>query len=253
VLIYLRLRDELGVSFWGWYTHGYFRHYGIIGGGPLWFIELLLIFSVLYVVWRLLFRPKVAPPATVPRFASSRAVALFALLLGVVTFFVRLVFPVNTTFTPLNLQFANFAQYIALFILGLVAYRRNWLAALSDATGKLWLGIALLLIALNGPVQLLMGAAEPTGTFLGRLTWQSLLSAEWEAFVCVGMCIGLLYFFRRRLGHQGRVARELSRTAYTAYLIHEPVITFLALFAEGVVICSSSPWLPWWRSRSALA
>jgi len=236
VLIYLGLRDELGVSFWGWYTHGYFRDYGIIGGGPLWFIELLLIFSVLYAVWRLLVRPKAAPPATVPRFASSRAVALFALLLGMVTFLVRLVFPVNTTFAPLNLQFANFAQYIALFILGLVAYRRNWLAALPDATGKLWLGIALLLIVASGPLIALMGAAESAEPVPGGEVFSSLLSAVWEAFVCVGMCIGLLYLFRRRLGHQGPVGRELSRTAYTAYLIHEPIITFLALFAEGVVI-----------------
>lgn len=235
LLLYLGQQDDLGVSFWGWYARAYFRDYGIIGGGPLWFIETLLIFSALYVVWRLVFRRKAPPPAAAPRFPGSRAVALFAFLLGLAGFLVRLAFPVNTRFEPLNLQFANFAQYTALFILGLVAYRRGWLAGLSDATGKLWLGLALLLIALNGPAQLLMGASAPTGTFLGRLEWQDLVSAEWEAFVCVGMCIGLLYFFRRHLNRQGPLAQELSRTAYTAYLIHEPVITFAALSAEGVM------------------
>jgi glucan biosynthesis protein C len=235
LLIYLGMRAELGTSFFRWYTGAYFHDYGIIGGGPLWFIETLLLFSAVYVLWRLVFRPKTLPPAA-SGFPSSRVVALFALLLGVASFLVRLAFPVNTRFAPLNLQFANFAQYIALFILGLVAYRRNWLNALSDATGRLWLGIGLLLIALNGPVQLLMGAAEPTGSFLGGLTWQSLLSAEWEAFVCVGMCIGCIYFFRRRFDRQGPLVRELSRSAYTAYLIHEPVITFLAVFASGVML-----------------
>ncbi|HNS50233.1 MAG TPA: acyltransferase family protein [Anaerolineae bacterium] len=236
LLIYLGLRDELGVSFWAWYTHGYFRDYGLIGGGPLWFIETLLIFSALYVVWRLVVRPAAPAPAAESRFPRSRTIALFALLLGLASFLVRLQFPVNSRFAPLNLQLANLPQYIALFILGLLAYRRRWLSTLSDATGKLWLGIGLLLIALNGPVQLLMGAAAPTAPAPAGEVLMSLVAAEWEAFVCVGMCIGLVYFFRRHLDRQGPLARELSRTAYTAYLIHEPVVTFAALFAAGVMI-----------------
>ena len=67
VLLYLGQRDDLGVSFWAWYTRGYFRDYEILGGGPLWFIETLLIFSVVYVVWRLAFRRKAAPPVAAPR------------------------------------------------------------------------------------------------------------------------------------------------------------------------------------------
>lgn len=236
LLIYLGLRDELGVSFRAWYARGYFRDYGVIGGGPLWFIETLLIFSALYVVWRLAFRPTAPAPAADSRFPRSRTIALFAFLLGIASFLVRFAFPVNTRFAPLNLQFANFPQYIALFILGLVAYRRRWLTTFTDATGKLWLGIGLLLIALNGPAQLLMGAAAPTAPAPAGEVLASLLSAEWEAFVCVGMCIGLAYFFRRYLDRQGPLARELSRTAYTAYLIHEPAITFAALLAEGLIV-----------------
>jgi glucan biosynthesis protein C len=54
--------------------------------------------------------------------------------------------------------------------------------------------------------------------------------------MCIGMSIGLISLFRRRLDRQGSLARELSRSAYTAYLIHEPVITFLAVLTAGVLI-----------------
>ena len=49
------------------------------------------------------------------------------------------------------------------------------------------------------------------------------------------MCIGLIYTFRRRFDHQGRLARYLSRNAYTVYLIHEPVVTAIALESIGVM------------------
>ncbi|MGE5223564.1 MAG: acyltransferase family protein [Omnitrophica WOR_2 bacterium] len=234
LLIYTGMRP--GGSLWEWYTRTYFRDYGIIGGGPLWFIEILLIFSAVYVLARLLVRTASSISGSQAHFPSNRSIFLFAVLLGIASFLVRTVSPVNNTFAPLNLQFANFAQYIALFIAGLVAYRRNWLSALPDAAGKLWLGIAVLLILIYAPLGLLAGGSENKELFLGGWHWQSLVFALWEAFLCVGMSIGLVSLFRRSLNRQGRLAQELSRSAYTAYLIHEPIITFLAVFAAGVLI-----------------
>jgi surface polysaccharide O-acyltransferase-like enzyme len=223
-------------SLWGWYTREYFRDYSIIGGGPLWFIEILFIFSVLYVLARILAQPRPALPAREGRFPGNAAIALFALQLGVASFLVRLVSPVNDTFAPLNLQFANFAQYIALFVVGLIAYRRNWLATLPDTAGRLWLGIAVLLILLYGPLAVVGGATKSVEPFLGGWHWQSLLFALWDAFLCVSASIGLISLFRRRLNSQGPMAQELSRSAYTAYLIHEPVITILGILAAGAMI-----------------
>jgi glucan biosynthesis protein C len=235
-LIYLGTGLGPNRSFWAWYSGEYFRVYGIIGGGPLWFIEVLLLFSVVYVLVRLLTRFRPVRPLATARFPGNGVIALFALLLGAASFLVRLVSPVNESFSPLNLQFANFAQYIALFVLGLVAYRRKWLAALPDAAGRLWLGIAIVLILIYPPMALLTDAAENEQLFLGGWHWQSLLLASWEAFMCVSMSIGLVSLFRRRLDRQGGLAWELSRSAYTAYLIHEPVITFLAVLTAGVLI-----------------
>ena len=236
LFIYFGMDQGTG-SFGSWYTADYFQDYGWIGGGPLWFIEVLLLFSLFYVIWMRLTKYRPAVLIVDARFPSSRAIALFALLLGSCSFLVRLVSPVNDTFTPLNLQFANFSQYIALFIVGLTAFRRNWLSRIPLAAGRLWLGIGLALVLLYGPLAVLAGAAtEDMSFFLGGLHWQALMFAMWDAFLCVSMCVGLLYLFHSRLNHQGAVAHEFSRGAYATYLIHEPIITSLVVLTAGLLI-----------------
>jgi glucans biosynthesis protein C len=206
-----------------------------IGAGPLWFVEVLLILSLAYVLWRL-FRPNppVPPVDTESRFPGNAAIALFALLTGVGAFLVRLVFPVDWNFSLLNLQFPFFVLYIALFIVGLVAYRRNWLLGLPDVQGKLWLGIAIALILLFVPMALIGGAMENDLPFKGGLNWQAMAYAQWEAFLCMGMSIGLIYLFRRYLNRQVRLARFLVPNAYIAYIIHAQVITATALALRNV-------------------
>jgi surface polysaccharide O-acyltransferase-like enzyme len=210
----------------------------VIGAGPLWFVEVLLIFTLVYALWRRFFRPNPpAPPVdTESRFPGNAAIAVFALLTGVGAFLVRLVFPVDWNFSLLNLQLPFFVLYIALFIVGLIAYRRNWLLGLPDAKGKLWLGISIALILSFVPMALIGGAVENDQPFKGGLNWQAMAYAQWEAFLCMGMCIGLIYLFRRYWNRQGRLAKVLSPNAYIAYIIHAPIITFTALLLRTVDI-----------------
>ena len=73
------------------------RFEGLIGAGPLWFVEALLIFTVVYVAWRRFFRPNapVPPVKTDSRFPSSKAIVLCAILMAVATFAVRLWHPMG--------------------------------------------------------------------------------------------------------------------------------------------------------------
>ncbi len=208
----------------------------LIGGGPLWFVEVLLIFTIVYVAGRRLFRPNapVPPVQTDSRFPGSKVIVFFAVLMAAVTFLIRLWHPVGWSFSPLNLQFPFFVQYIALFVVGLIAYRRNWLASLSDATGKRWLAVAIVLILLFVPMAIVGGAMESDEPFRGGPYWQAAAYALWESFVCAGMCIGLIYLFRRYMNRQGRLAKFLSPNAYTAYIIHAPIITATALVLRTV-------------------
>jgi len=149
---------------------------------------------------------------------------------------VRLWRPMGWAFLPLNLQLPYFAQYIALFVVGLIAYRRNWFLGLPDSVGRRWLAIAVLLILLFPVMALAGGVIADDTPFLGGWHWQALAYALWESFLCLSMCIGLIYLFRRYINRQGGLEKFLSRNAYTAYLIHEPVITVLALAAASVAL-----------------
>ncbi len=239
VYVGLVLAYDLQLSLWEWITTEYFTKYGqpVLGAGPLWFVEVLLIFSLLYVLWRLVFRDRPADSAVDAPFPGNGAIAVFALLLGVAGFAFRLVFPMDDyLFKPLNLQLGFFAQYIALFVLGLIAYRRNWLLGLPDKTGRLWLGLAVLLILVRLGLQLAMDTGAMTGALVkGGWHWEALTYALWESFMCMSMSIGVIYAFRRYLNHRGKLADFLVPNAYTAYIIHALVITSVALIARDLL------------------
>lgn len=238
LLLYAGLSNygDLSLSFVEWYSRQYFREYSLIGGGPLWFISALLLFSVLYAIVRLLMPSRPAQPAAESRFPDNGAIALFALMIALASFIVRLWFPSDWDYSPLAFQFADFPQYIALFIVGLVAYRRNWLLGLPQAVGRRWLPIASALILLYPVIGILGGALTDDTPFKGGWHWQALLSAMLQSFLCLSMVISVIYLFRRYLDRQGLLARFLSRNAYTAYLVHEPVITFAALVAMSLML-----------------
>ena len=114
----------------------YFRGLSSIGDGPVWFLEELLIFCIFYALWRLLaervlHRAKIDQPAAA-NLPGNWTIAAFALGIGVVTFGVRLWAPSGMWFEPWHLEFARAPQYIALFVVGLVAYRGNWFERFSE-------------------------------------------------------------------------------------------------------------------------
>jgi glucan biosynthesis protein C len=228
---------DAGLTFWRYFPGQYFRTNALIGHGPLWFVEILLIFSLVYVLWRLATRSRPAQPVVEAPFPANGTIALFALLLGIAGFLVRILFPMDGyTFRPLNLQFGFFAQYIALFVLGLIAYRRNWLVSLPGKTGRFWLRIGLLSILLWAPMMFTNGAVDGNISFKGGANWQAGLYALWESFMCVSMCIGVIYAFRRYLNQADKISSLLVPNAYTAYLIHAPLITYLAFAVRDVML-----------------
>jgi glucans biosynthesis protein C len=243
LFVYALRFKELNMPFWQFLVSKYFAGNPWIGAGPLWFVEVLLLFSLIYVLWRWATRSRPAPPPASCPFPSSRAIALLALLLAVGIFLVRIPMPMDSfTFGPLNLQLPFFVPYIALFVIGVLAYRRNWLAGLPDRTGRGWLIAAIVLCLAWIPMMLTNGAAEGEVSFKGGLTWQALVYAFWEAFFGLSACIGVVYVFRRFFNRRGKVAGFLAPNAYTAYIIHAPVITFLAIAVKDLMLYPLLKW-----------
>jgi glucan biosynthesis protein C len=203
--------------------------------GPLWFVEALLILSFLYVLWRLLFKLATTLAPSESKAPSNWAVAGFATVLGVLTFVVRIWLPAGRDFNFLGLQFPFFVQYIALFVAGILAYRRDWFSGLTAAQGKVWLRIVLVLIPLFVVLFVAGGALEGNlDPFMGGVHWQSLAFSAWEQFMCLAMVVTLLVWFRTRFNRQGPLAKKLSAAAYATYVFHLPVIVLLALALRGI-------------------
>ena len=242
LFVYALYYREINKPFFQYFPGDFFKTEPLLGGGPLWFVEVLLIFSLVYVLWRLFTPSRPAAADVETAFPGNGSIALFALLLAAAGFIVRLAFPIGYNFRPLNLQFPFFAQYIALFIVGLMAYRSNWLVNLPEKTARLWLWISILLILLWAPLMIAVGAVENEDPILGGWNWQALVVALWESFLCVSMCISVVQIFRRSFNTQGKLAGFLAPNAYTAYIIHAPIITFLAIWTQGIALYPLLKW-----------
>jgi glucan biosynthesis protein C len=201
-----------------------------LGFGPLWFVELLLYFVLAYVVWR-----AVKPNPTKARgFPRDSLIVLFGLLLGVVTFAVRVVFPIGYVLDILGFQLPFFPQCIALFLVGLVAYRGNWVMTISKERGRLWGRVAVVLLLLM-PVLFLVGSINVgLAPFGGGWTWQAAAFAFWEQFFCVAVSIGLTVWFREKVNFQTRFTKALSQSSYVAYLLQAPILVYLAIALQSL-------------------
>jgi surface polysaccharide O-acyltransferase-like enzyme len=196
-----------------------------LGFGPLWFIEALFFATLLYVVWRLVFRS----PSKTRIVPSNLTIALLTIALGAASFTVRIWLPVGYVLNPFGFQLPFFPQYVAFFTVGIIAFRGNWLLNMPTKTGMLWLRIAaVLLVVLLGSIAF----AAVTGTvslFFGGLTWEAAFFAFWEQAFAVSVSIGLIVWFREKLNFQNRLMKLLSDNSYAAYFFQAPILIGLAL------------------------
>lgn len=224
--IYPLWRDEVvrqgaEPSYWRFYLQTW-------SPGPMWFVEVLLLFSAGYVLWRGMSRR--VRPAREAAPLGAPAIIGFTAGLALATYLWRIVVPVGAYVPVLGLPTpAYLPQYAALFTVGLLAARRGWLEGLSRTAGRF--GFTAAAVA---AVALLLVLGSSGDAFLGHGTWQSLVVATCESALAVGMILGLLVLFRERLGDQGPRRRFLSDHAYTVYVTHPVVLVALGYALSGV-------------------
>ena len=228
---------ELGNPYTGFDLIGF-----LSGTGVMWFAVALFFFSLLYGLVRLILR-RPAPASGGKQLEPSLANAVvLILIISVSAFLIRIVQPIGTSI--LNMQLCYFASYIALFVVGILAYRNNLFAGISYRTGKRWLigGIVLGFLAWLAIV-ILATATGTTAALNGGLTWQSAGFSLWESFVAVAMSIGLIAVFREKFNRQSHPVRTLSDNSFAVYMFHPPIIVAVTLLFSPVALNPVVKWV----------
>jgi fucose 4-O-acetylase-like acetyltransferase len=230
VTVYWLLRDfadpsrpSLRQAYWPYLLSDRF----LSGSGPMWFAVALLLFSVLYGLVRVISAKSAVtdPEGALP---NDAYVIGLAATIGLATFLVRIVQPMGTSI--LNMQLCYFSQYIALFCVGIIAARRNWLFRLPYVFGRRWFCLALSLgILLWMALIFVIVQTHTEAKLSGGFTWQSAAMSFWESFFCVGVCLGLIVVFREKFNRQGPLVQWLSANSFSVYLFHTPILIAITL------------------------
>lgn len=219
-----------------------FRHIypDLIGIGPLWFIAMLLLFNMGYAVWRLLKGQQTSSLMTESPAPSYLGIGIFILILAAVTFLIRMVIPLGKSVSEFP-TLAYLPQYLTFFVIGTVAYRRNWFRNSSGFMGAagfvtaLVAGVALFPLAFSGSL-FSLELTEALGNAMGNGHWQSAVYALWDSIFAVGMCLGLITLFRRFFNGQGKFGKFLARHGYSVYILHIPIIVVIAYMLRDIAL-----------------
>jgi fucose 4-O-acetylase-like acetyltransferase len=198
---------------WGeFFTREYWHFFF---SGHMWFVGQLLVYAVVYAVWR---RWRPVANGSVPKPPGHRELVLYMLALAAASFAVRIFYPVDFWFEIPFFRFepAHVLQYVSLFWLGHVAHRGAWLDRLDAKVGMTWFRIGLGAIAFRYAINL---AGLPIPLAGGGLKWATLNWALLEAVICTGMCVGLLTWLRER-GDRGAAVAAWAPDTYATYTIH---------------------------------
>jgi hypothetical protein len=237
--------SALGIKPWsnipalqGSFLNYYSSHFQSLGGivdfltftGPMWFLLVLLIFTALYTLWRKIIKldsiqkhiPKTFP---IPRYLF---LLLLAIVLGCVTFAVRLGSPIDDNL--LGIPFAFIVQYLMMFSMGVIIVRYDWLEKISKYHTKIWsITIATAIALFYLYFFLFLGMDSDLRVLLGGPSLHALAFALLDNIICMGMVFILIPIFYKKFNHQKALTRNLSSSAYHMYLIHAPILILVSL------------------------
>ncbi|WP_088226182.1 acyltransferase family protein [Desulfosporosinus sp. FKB] len=216
-------------------THGFVINTtaSLFALGPMWFAVMLLVFDLGYLAWRTVVKNR--PERSIPEnhtMLTFPRVALFTLALAAVSYLFRIAVPYGI---PV-LEFPSLGylpQYLTFFLIGMLALRQDWLRTVSGSLGKIGFVLAVLATVILFPAAVFIGKGSP---WIGHGTWQSAVFALWDSVFAVGMSLALVTFFRRYVNGGKKFGRFLSHHSFTVYVIHAPILVFLALALRGLQI-----------------
>jgi surface polysaccharide O-acyltransferase-like enzyme len=213
-----------------------FRWLFIYHPGHLWFLQALLLFAVIYILYRIVMNRNTFKQRLrfySDHFPSDGVLILSIIFLTILTFAVRIKFPVGKWVFP-GFQLAHFVHYAFSFFVGILAYHGDWFNNLHRDQARHW-GIVVLIMLPLFFVPFILGRildpAQTISVFIGGLHWQSFTYTAWESVMLIAVMIFLLYLFRARFNRSSPLRYTMAASVYTVYIIHQTVlVTFNILF-----------------------
>lgn len=201
----------------------------ILDTGPMWFVAVLLAYSLAYAGWRAWRRRMAGAVRSAPRPSgplSGRTLVALAAGISATTALVRLVFPLASN-EILQSHLWQWPQFVAMFGFGIAAAQRGWLNPVSDRIRRGCGLVALGGVAAWGLLELAVAVTggNPDVVFDPGFHWASLGMAAIEGPLAVGAAVWLLGLAQRHLDRRpGSLDRAMARSAYGAFLLQGVVL-----------------------------
>lgn len=222
-----------------WPSYVYYVTHGdwVDGSGVMWFTAALLFFSWVYALIRPL----------LPRLSENHdgftpcipLIVLVAVLIGLASFAVRQFWPQGSSWH--NMQFGYFSQYVCCFAFGILARRRNWLAAFPARRGYALLWGSIIFTVIAWPAMIVLGGATGGSmvAYDGGMHWQALANALWEQIFGICFMVGLIVLFREKCTGSGSFATLCRKNSFAVYVWHMPALVILSLLLAPVALAPS--------------
>ncbi|UCH48908.1 MAG: acyltransferase family protein [Betaproteobacteria bacterium] len=216
---------------------------GLYAGGllpvymHLWFLGHVLLYSGVYALWRQISDRREKTASRNWPVPGHAAIVSFVIILALVTWLVRWRYPIDTwvpLFFVLAAEPAHLPQYVALFALGVIAFRGNWLRRISFRKGMIWLTIGL--IAAAGAYAVMLVDLEMWRNLVatGGRNVRSLCLSALEAVICVGLSIGLIVLFRSLIQRASGLLAAMVMASYAAYVLHLLIVVAIQTAILGL-------------------
>lgn len=197
--------------------------------GPLWFVEHLLIYAILYASFRVLFKNiKIRTAGMKPGFMI---VILMGALIAAGCSIIRVWYPIDKWVRLLGFiqaELAHVPQYAIMLITGIIASKKQWFQLMDKRKGFVLLGLGIVMAGIKYMPSCYHSAFVKT-IFLHNET-------IYESFMAVFLSWGSIIFFREFFNHAGELMKWLAGNSYAAYVFHLPVVLVIQYTLDKVVI-----------------
>ena len=198
--------------------------------GPLWFVEALLLFCIVYAIAK-----KVNVKSLQINDLNTAKIVSIIILITIIAFSVRLILPIGTSF--LNLQFPYFPSYVVMFIMGILIGENNLLEKITDSENTKWLKWTFIIgIPIWAATVIFGGALEGKTYFNGGFHWQNFAFALWESFTAISFSIGIIAFFKKNVNIENKFTVLLQKNAFGMYCFHAPILLATSLVLKHLIL-----------------